>query len=471
MNITTLCTLLIGFLVISTGMTVDIFAEEPNLPDLPDSYRPGVEFDMDIGYYENIDYIPIIKLKSPGPSDYEDREYVQIRCASTSSIVGTACDDPYATDGVKHILLYDIIYSSVEEYWDEHHSFVTFITFIYTASDPVDPVDPTPVNLKKPGGGGNDKFKSAPTFGKSLLTNNQIVECGFSIDGKCIDVLDYNVKNKMEIIKTNSTHDFTLKVFSQRDLKCFQIGFGISQVGSPINSAEALIEVHLEKPNGEYVIDEIKVIDKTNTIDLTPENVNISMAKCMSDSTDEKCVELSLDNVLFREQLHDEEFVINAIDAKRYVTNHYMNEGILINGSSLNPPLTNTLQDNKITFNLIRTDKLNDIWTDQFGYTWTKNNHNTWFQLITPEFVKTLDGLTDVMTRYHSDFINSVNKEKIKATMIFNGTKLVKTLPSSFTYDYGTIDRNSSKAQFLADQILIEQQNAKKIVDAMMKLP
>ncbi len=262
-----------------------------------------------------------------------------------------------------------------------------------------------------------------------------MVECGFSMDDICIDVLDYHVEYERKIIETNSTDDFTLKVFPQRNVQWFQIGFGVPEVGSPINSAEASIDLHLVKPNIDYIIDEIKVIDKGNTIQFNDINASVSMVKCMVNSTDENCLELSINDVLFREQFYDEAFIISAMDAKRYNTNHYMNEGLQIQGPSLNPPLTYTLQENREKFELTRTDKVNDIWTDQFGYTWTRNNHDTWLQLTTPETVKIIDAATGVMKRSHSSFDGIMNAEREKATMIFDGTKLLNTLPDRFTYD------------------------------------
>ncbi len=271
--------------------------------------------------------------------------------------------------------------------------------------DPSD--DGVPVSDVPRGKSGNsDEHKTRPTFGKSWNTYAQIVSCGYSMDGICKDVLSYVVDNPLQELQTGFVHNFTLKTFAPKGMKFFSIGFGVPDVGSPLNDAEALIRVYLTRDyntTSTYVIDSVSYQNEDMVIGQNA-TFAVSAVKCMPDSTLERCVQLDIAGVLFREQMHNEPFVIQAVDTKRRVTNHYMNDGITIAGDSMNPAPTVTLitkfasQSDVEPYELVRTDKINDMWIDQFGYTWTKNGFGTWYYVDGPEFIVST-ACTDVENR------------------------------------------------------------------------
>ncbi len=243
-------------------------------------------------------------------------------------------------------------------------------------------------------GGGDDdtQWKTKPTFGKSYTTGQKIVDCGYSMDNVCRDVTDYHVDYKRNTIETDSLHDFALTAYAQNGLRSFNIGFGLPGIGSPLNAAEAQINVNLIRDysiNSTYMIDSVEYSNENRVIgeDATFE---ISRVQCLPTDKNELCVRLSIDGVLFRETLYDEPFAINALDSKRRGTTHYMNEGLLVYGDSLNAPPTHELserhsnQGDAVKLHLTRTDKLADVWTDQLGHQWTKNAFGTWSYVDAP---------------------------------------------------------------------------------------
>ncbi len=253
-----------------------------------------------------------------------------------------------------------------------------------------------PLMTSDTGNGSDKEHLSRPTFGVSYLTGLQQVSCGYSMDGTCRDVLDYHVDYKRDTIMTGTTHDITLKAYSQRGIDYFQIGFGVEGVGSPSSSAEAMITVHVSMnySDSTYVIDDIVYVDPNNILG-TDATFSVDMEECMLNSPNQ-CVVLTISELLFREQMYHEPFLIEAVDTSRYNAVHYMNDGLQVNGPSMNTApsdsagvLKTSSQHNAVHIHLVRIDKLADIWQDQFGHTWTKNAAGTWYYVDGPEITAT----------------------------------------------------------------------------------
>ena len=254
----------------------------------------------------------------------------------------------------------------------------------------------------------DDDFKTRPTFGISGQTFTQIVDCGYSMDGVCTDVTEYHVDYNRKIIQTGTAHDFALKAYAQNGMKSFVIGFGVNEVGAPASESEASITVNLGR---DYTLDSTYTIDSVeydNDENVIGENATfaVSGVSCGGGSGDNnnnndnnngiiqknqiQCTQLLIDGVLFREAMYDEPFMIEAVDAKRKVITHYMNEGLQVTGESINEPPTHkfsskkTSQSDAVILELVRTDKLGNIWTDQFGYTWSADMPDEWYYVVGP---------------------------------------------------------------------------------------
>ena len=253
----------------------------------------------------------------------------------------------------------------------------------------------------------DDDFKTRPTFGISGQTFTQIVDCGYSMDGVCTDVTEYHVDYNRKIIQTGTAHDFALKAYAQNGMKSFVIGFGVNEVGAPASESEASITVNLGR---DYTLDSTYTIDSVeydNDENVIGENATfaVSGVSCGGGSGGNnnndnsngiiqkdqiQCTQLLIDGVLFREAMYDEPFMIEAVDAKRKVITHYMNEGLQVTGESINEPPTHkfsskkTSQSDAVILELVRTDKLGNIWTDQFGYTWSADMPDEWYYVVGP---------------------------------------------------------------------------------------
>ena len=247
-----------------------------------------------------------------------------------------------------------------------------------------------------PSGGSDDsRWKSKATFGKSYSTGLKSVDCGYSMDGTCRNVTDYHVDYLRKSIETDSYHDFTLKTSAPNGLRSLGIAFGVPNIGSSLNAAEAQVDVTLERDytlNSTYKITDVTYTNENNVIG-EDAGFSIQKSKCQPSDPERECVTLNIDGVQFREQMYHAPFVIHAMDSRGYVTIHYMNDGLLISGDSLNEPPTHDLtaklahQRDLAQLSLTRTDKLSDVWTDQFGYTWTKNSYGTWSYVEGPKIV------------------------------------------------------------------------------------
>ncbi len=260
--------------------------------------------------------------------------------------------------------------------------------------------------------GSDDDSKTRPTFGISGQTFAQIVNCGYSMDGVCTNVTEYHVDYNRQIIQTGTTHDFALKAYAQNGMKSFVIGFGVNEVGAPASESEASITVNLGRDytlDSTYTIDSVEYVNDENVIG---ENATfaVSGVSCngggggSDDDNDDdndgdssiiqkdqtQCTQLLIDGVLFREAMYDEPFMIEAVDVKRKAIRHYMNEGLQIIGESINEPPTHkfsskkTSQSDAVILELTRTDKLKNIWTDQFGYTWSADTPDEWYYVDGP---------------------------------------------------------------------------------------
>lgn len=237
-----------------------------------------------------------------------------------------------------------------------------------------------------------DEHQRSPTFGISPHLHSLVVRCGYSFDGQCHDVDGYHVDYKRNSIKTGSSHDISLKAYGTDSLKWFQIGFGVPSIGSPISDAEASILVEVARDNMQhhaYGIRDISYDNESNVIGQDAK-VSVSAVPCMDGHKSGSCVQVDIRGITFREQMYHEPFVIQVADSQMRTSSNYMNEGILVSGNSLNPTPHHTVtiktasQNPAENITIYRTDKLNDLWTDGTGYTFTHNGAGIWQEIERP---------------------------------------------------------------------------------------
>ncbi len=328
------------------------------------------------------------------------------------------------------------------------------------------------------GGGNDDEWQTAPTFGISPQTGSQVVACGYSMDGTCRDVLDYHVDYRRESIQTNTKHDFTLRAHSVAGVQQFQIGFGVPEVGSPMGASEAVLTVELGRDYSADSTYEILDAAYTDPNDVIGEAVlGVELVGCMSPADPTKCVELSIGGLLFREQMYHEPFVIYVMDVQRWSAQNYMNDGLLVQGDSMNPAPLDTAgiykrgqQHEAAVIQLERTDKLADLWADQWGNEWARNSHGTWYRTVPDAFERHQDDAWKVMNRMNSNFATLVQAEHDRAVLVFDAAQLVPEPGSVFAYEYPDIQPGDVRLEQLADALQAERLRAQEIIDRMMSM-
>lgn len=251
---------------------------------------------------------------------------------------------------------------------------------------PISPTMQPPQNNR--GGGGCSGDCTPPTLGKSKSTDRLIVEDGFSFNGVPVDVTDYHTEYPLIETEVGVENMLVVKVYENQGLENImrvQFGLGMEEIGDPLNHAEALVNVELERQGID--IREIIITDQNNIL----ANVTAATAHvpCDSQSLEHNCLLLGL------KYTHNEAPIYNAVlittsDFSRNTQNNYLNEGYDVLGESLNPAPVESVASsfaankmypvNRGLIDLVRIDKDNDIWEDNFGYKWQKDNYG--FDLI-----------------------------------------------------------------------------------------
>ncbi len=171
-------------------------------------------------------------------------------------------------------------------------------------------------------------------------------------------------------------------------------------------------------------------------------NISLSTESCI-EGIEKDCLVVHINDVMFRDVFYSEPFVIEVVDTKRLSSTNYLNEGLAIVGKSLNAPPEYTFHTGKKiegsnvqVLDLVRTDKVKDIWTDNNGNTWTQNDHDTWLQLTRTPYVEPKDSTMSVMTRINNNFDELVRYEAERAVLVWDSSSIQSTPDPAFSYQY-----------------------------------
>ena len=218
------------------------------------------------------------------------------------------------------------------------------------------------------------------TFGLDHNTFLPLVEGGFRFNGLTYDIThNFWTPFEEQKIKLGEINSFSVKVFAQQKIRVQEFLFGIPQVGE-VNKAELGIEVFYNR-DGE--IEKVKIIQKTNIIDIDSVRAITFKSNCLSSETDEKCVTTLL-LMKFLEPLKHNVMAIKAIDFKGRVHITYLNEGFDISGDSLNPMNTKLIPGTIKYEGLIeitQTAKYSDIWVAKDGREFRIDNYGSFSQI------------------------------------------------------------------------------------------
>ena len=311
----------------------------------------------------------------------------------------------------------------------------------------------TSITVTSPSDDDSD-MANAPTFGTSPLTGEQLVTCGYKMDDTCRDITAYHVQYERDTIQTNTTHTFALKALAPNMVDSFTLAFGVPEVGSPVSVAEAYItaklSVNYTSPSY-YNIVQVTVHDPNNIIDYDIANTEIARVSCSGGTLE--CAQVTFSDVLFRETLYHEPFVVMITDTLLYTSINYMNEGILVTGAPLNeqptisPGITVDTGDIRPTkLVLVRTDKVNDLWADAFGNTWSRNSFGNYIIVEYAPYAGTVPVCSDINDRLCAPFKAKLDWHNQRMIELRDSlytaytTKAYAEIDNIFAYEFGDMD-------------------------------
>jgi len=307
-----------------------------------------------------------------------------------------------------------------------------------------------------------------PTIGVDK-TGDRKVSGGFSYNYNTVDVDYFHTEFPLITTQVDKQNTVTTKVYENtgsNNLSLVQFGLGIPEIGSPLNDAEVIIEVWLE--SGGINVEEIVITDPLNLVDNDSVSASTSLTHCTTGDTENDCVEMIL-HYTYREAPIYNVMLVQPMDKSRHTESTYLNDGISVQGDSLNPPKTERVLAGQsgIIQMMTQTDRKNNLWVDEYGYVWTQNQHDTWLQITRPEIQRHQDEVSNVMTRNNSNFIALVDYEIDRATKVFDGTMLQKEIPDSFANAFPDTIGNKLDDSEIQKRMMIEESKAQQTLEEM----
>lgn len=199
----------------------------------------------------------------------------------------------------------------------------------------------------------------------------RLVENGFTYNGKPIDVESYFTPYPLITVQVGVQNKAVFKIYEgggPDDVRHFELAFGLAN-GARIDTTNAAIVWDRNFAG----IETVTLIDPENTL----ENVRVetSEGKCRESSTKNDCLIVTVYHT-FRAPLDFNMVGSYVWDERRHGWQNYYNEGIAVEGESLNPPkqYQGTHKGHLITITETGKNKA----TDEQGNTWTFDG--TWIK-------------------------------------------------------------------------------------------
>ncbi|MDH3677505.1 MAG: hypothetical protein OEQ12_04305 [Nitrosopumilus sp.] len=296
-----------------------------------------------------------------------------------------------------------------------------------------------------------DDSDSRPTFGLSHDKNRKMIDKGFSFNNKTFSISNnYHTPFAERPVILGEVNSFEAKVYAENNLKVQEFLFGIPNKGQA-----HLAELGIEVWYGLFgEIEEIKVIQKSNVIDIESVTAAHEKTKCRSRDKEEKCDATNV-SMVFLEPLKAKVMAIKAIDYKNRYHITYLNEGFDISGDSLNPMPIKMIPSPTKGEGLIKVtqnEKYSNYWTTDDERTFEINRFGS-FKQINYKFERFQDS-GEPRTRLHSEFGGILAYEQDMAKRIFDSSKVISELPESHTIVVKPSERVDEKMK----QLMLEQE-------------
>jgi len=204
-----------------------------------------------------------------------------------------------------------------------------------------------------------------PTLGITK-TGKVLVENGFSYNGNSVNVNSFYTPYPLITVDVGRENVATFKVYENRgpqSVSHFALAFGIGH-GKIFSDSKAIIEWD-KSWNGKETLN---VIDPENSLDNV--RVNTFAGPCKNDFFGKDCLIINVYHT-FRQPLDFNIVGTYFWDAKRNAANNYFNDGIQVEGDSLNPPAQYQVTYKGHPITITETEKNTAI--DENGNNWFFN--------------------------------------------------------------------------------------------------
>ncbi len=309
-----------------------------------------------------------------------------------------------------------------------------------------------------------NESNTRPTFGLSHDNNIKIVDEGFSFNNQTFAITNnFHTPFAEMPVNIGELNSFEAKVYAEQGVKVQEFLFGIPQKGDA-HLAELGVEVWFGL-FGE--IQDIKVIQKSNVIDIDSITATQQKTNCLSSDVDEDCIVTTV-SMIFLEPLRDKVMAIKAIDFKNRYQITYLNEGFDVSGQSLNAMNTMMIPSPERYEGLIpltQTEKYSIHWTAEDGRIFERNDSGS-FSQINQSFERFQDA-GEPRTRLHSGFGGVIAYEQERATDIFDASEFISELPDYIPYSEPKISERMS--QEMKDKMLEEEKKCLKYLEQIDK--
>ena len=182
-----------------------------------------------------------------------------------------------------------------------------------------------------------------PSFDADVSGSAVAVTCAFQIDGLCRDVTTSSADYVGSTLLTGSTHDFVMKVYSEKQLSLLRLGIGASAPDVPIGTAEVVVEIRLAEDytvakgyrlstvvygnNGAQEImrnnEGFRVTPFLNAVSVPANNVTLSSEPCAPNQL-EQCLVATISDVTFLADLSHSVYSLTAINVQAQQTTRYL---------------------------------------------------------------------------------------------------------------------------------------------------
>lgn len=305
---------------------------------------------------------------------------------------------------------------------------VGFFTILDSDSISLIVTEPTvtkPISPKKNGGGSGCFGDCESPTGYKSTSGQEIVKNGFIYNNNATDLTGYHTPYPKITVTTNATNNLTVKAYDNsgvHNIKWLQVGFGMPEIGSPLNDAQSMVTIYLK--HGE--IEKIIPTEDYPLVELG--EISVEIVDCGYINTE--CLQISLDHI-FRDQPKYDIVYVQWADNYGYSKTYYVNDGIEVIGESLNEPLELKVEVSKGgthypqragTVELKLSDYKTDIWQDEYDYLWSMNQYGPYITDVISPPVKS--DKTGEINRNHSEFSKIKEFEIERALEIFDASLL-----------------------------------------------